>query len=117
MKKPIMTIRHTGRNGYITLNRYAIITLGMPEYVCMLMGSDNKSLAFVPCPEKHVMSFKVPENYSSSRHTEFKICSKGFVDRLVEVNNLEGKMSHNIEGIYDKDKNMIVFPIKVACGI
>lgn len=113
MKKPIMTISHIGRSRYIMLNRYAIITLGVPKYVCMLMGSNKQSLAFVPCEEKHVMSFKVPENFADSHKASFRICSKGFVDRLVEVNHLDNEMTHNFEGTYDRKNNLIIFPINV----
>lgn len=114
MKKPMMTVSHTGKNRYIMLNRHAIIVLGMPKYVCMLVGRDKRSLAFAACKEKHVMSFKVPENYFDSRNSEFRIFSKMFVDKLIKVNNLEREKSHNIEGVYDEKNHLIVFPINVA---
>ena len=113
-KKPIMTISYIGKDKYIALNKYSILALGEPRHICMLIRSDKQAIAFVPCKEKHVMSFKVHENYSDSKNLEFKIWSKGFVEQLVRVNNLETEKSHYIEGAYDEAKNIIEFPINVA---
>lgn len=114
MKKVIMTISHIGRNRYIMLNRYSIIMLGVPQYICMLMGNDKQSLAFAPCEEKHAMSFKVPDDFMGERKPAFKIHSKSFVDKLVKANNFEDEMTHNIEGVYNEGNNCIIFPLKIA---
>lgn len=114
MKKVIMTISHIGRSRYIMLNRYSVIMLGTPKYICMLIGNDKQSLAFTPCEEKHAMSFKVPDDFMAAKKSAFRIYSKSFVNKLVKVNNFEDEMTHNIEGIYNKENNSIIFPLKIA---
>lgn len=114
MKKVIMTISHIGKSRYIMLNRYSVIMLGVPQYICMLIGNNRQSLAFAPCEEKHAMSFKVADNFIDAHKAAFRIYSKSFVDWLVKVNNFEDEMTHNIEGIYDKENNCVVFPLQVT---
>ena len=114
MKKPMMTISGVGRTKYIQLNKYSVQQLGEPQYICMLTGKDKRSLAFTPCREKHVMSFKVQDNFFESRNAEFKICSKRFVELLFEIIGLESGKTYIIEGVYNEERNLIVFPLKVA---
>lgn len=97
----------------ILIGRNVVVTLGLPNHICILKGEDKQSIAIVPCAEKHVLSFKVPDGYITERNSKFRIYSQGFVEELLTANDLDRTKTHRIYGEYSEEHNAAIFPLKV----
>ncbi len=98
----------------ILIGRNVYSILGMPEYICILKGEDKRSIAIAPCSAKHVLSFKVPEQFAVGKtNSKFRIYSHDFVEELLSANTLAPNMTHKVSGSYDKEHNAVIFPLKV----
>ena len=111
--EPMISIRADSYNYYISIGRAAVQMLGSPEYICILCGTDKKSIAITPRQREHVMSVKIPTKFYTGQLHGMKIHSKKFVTNLISANNLELMITHNIKGRYIEEKNAIIFPLKM----
>lgn len=102
-----------GRENGILIGRNVILKLGVPNYICILKGTDKESIAIVPCTEKQPLSFKVPEDFLGARNRKMRIYSQAFVQELLAANDLDPMKTHRIYGAYSEAHNAAIFPLKV----
>ncbi|MBQ9606264.1 MAG: hypothetical protein IJV16_03720 [Lachnospiraceae bacterium] len=108
-----LSISVMGAEHGILIGRKIVEALGLPDYICILKGEDKQSIAIAPCSRKHVLSFKVPDNYMQRRNSKLRIYSHAFVEELLMANDLEPDKTHRIMGEYSKEHNAAIFPLKV----
>ena len=109
----ILSISIMGAEHGILIGRKIVEALGYPEYLCILKGEDKQSIAITPCSRKHVLSFKVPDNYAEQRNAKFRIYSHAFIEELLNANELEPAKTHRVVGEYSEEHNAAIFPLKV----
>lgn len=96
----------------ISIGRGVIQMLGEPNYITFKVSSNSDSIIIFPCSRNDSMSFKVPDDYTMSRHKSFRIVSKQFVSYLVEKNSLDGGLTHYYRGTYYEKENALLFSLK-----
>lgn len=108
-----LSISVMGEEHGILIGRSVVDKLGLPTHICILKGEDKQSIAIVPCAGKHVLSFKVPDDYITTPNRKFRIYSHDFIEELLIANNLEPAKTHRVYGEYSEEHNAVIFPLKV----
>lgn len=98
----------------IQISKEVIRKLGSPHYICPKVNKSRTSVAIMPCKEKDVMSFAVPENLLTDNSVGFRLCSKQFVELLIYKNNLDIDITYQIDGTYLAKNNAVIFNMEDA---
>lgn len=108
--RPTLTLE--GKGDRINVGVDTIRVLNAPPYVCLLRGIEDKTIAIAPCEEKHLMSFKVPEDLMAKKGKKFRINSKTFVHEYIESMGLDHETPYVMKGVLDESKNIVVFRLE-----
>lgn len=92
----------------LTIGKDVIKCLGFPTHISLRINEQNNSFALIPCEEKNVMSFKVPERLLTDHHSVFRITSKSFVMTLLLKYGLSPKNIYECRGIYSEKVNAVI---------
>lgn len=94
----------------VYLGRDVIRLLGKPAFVCLLVSDDRTKIALVPCEERHLMSFKVPENmFEKNGRGQMRIHSKQFVESTLIGAGLDKEGTYRVTGIFENKHNAVIF--------
>ena len=102
-----LTIR--GKDHVISIGKDVVRALGNPQYVCLLKNESKHSIAIQVCDEKHVLSFRVPENLFKDKDCIFRIYSLPFAKAILEEYQLDGNTRHSFSGTYAEEHHAVEF--------
>ncbi len=98
-----------GRESVINIGKDVLRVLGAPENVCLKVSQGMESFVVMPCGEKDVLSFHVPDDFMSNSRRQMKVTSRSFVTGLLAMNDLETDHTYKISGAYSEKNNVVIF--------
>jgi hypothetical protein len=93
----------------INVGRDVVRLLGCPECICILESERQHTIAFAPCDDSVVLSFKVPERFPEDRNRKFRIYSQSLVMEIMAKYNLDSGHSYTLKGKLDDVMKAVVF--------
>ena len=104
----------SGKRYRIHICKDIIRVLGRPKYISLKVNKERDSFIVLPCEQKNVMSFKVPERLFESKSVGMRISSQGFIMELFEDNQLNPDRTYRIDGNYLEKFNVVKMDMKDA---
>lgn len=95
----------------VTIGKDVVKCLGFPTYLSLRINEQKNTLALIPCEEKSVLSFKVPEKLLTDHHTVFRINSKSFVMTLLTMCGLSENCIYECKGVFSEKVNAVIFSL------
>lgn len=93
----------------INVGRAVVRLLGCPEYVCILESDRQHTIAFAPCDDSVVLSFKIPDRFPEDRTRKFRIYSQSLVMEIMKNYDLDAGHSYTLKGKLDEAMNAVIF--------
>lgn len=101
----------SGKTGCLTIGKEVVKRLNMPTYASILVNKAKTAIAVIPCHEREILSFKVPEGVMDDHDKRFRIYSKEFVEDMLRTNSLDKNKTYHIAGTFYEKSEMAIFPI------
>ena len=101
----------SGKKGYLTIGKDVVKKLNMPTHASILINKSKTAIAVIPCHEREILSFKVPDGLMDDHHKSFTRYSKEFVEDVLQTNSLDKNKTYHIAGTFDEKFEIAVFPI------
>lgn len=99
----------SGKRKEIHISKDVVRLLGTPAYLCLKVNKERNSIAVMPCPGKEYMSFKVPKDIQFGNMVSMRVCSKPFVDLILDANGYKNNCTYQVSGAYSEKNNAVVF--------
>lgn len=106
-----------GKQYCINIGRDVIRKLGFPSHVCILQNYRKNAIAIMPCEETEVLSFRVPDGFTTDRMKKFRIYSQALVEEILSNNDLEAGCIYSLKGQHEPDANAVIFYLSEIKGI
>ena len=98
-----------GCESVINIGKDVLRVLGAPVSVCLKVSQGLDSFVVMPCDEKDVLSFRVPDDIMFNSHRQMRVTSRSFVTGLLAMNKLEANHTYKISGTYSEKNNAVIF--------